>query len=123
MPRIADWLKQLGMSEYAESFADNKIDVSVLPYLTDQDLKEIGVPLGHRRKMLAAIVEFRIATQQRPEPVADIEPKLRETAERRQVTVMFSDLVGSTALSARMDPEDLREIISAYQKCVAETVH
>src|SRR3984885_6647070 len=122
MQQIADWLKMLGMTEYAERFAENKIDVSVLRHLTDQDLKEIGVPLGHRRKMLAAIGEPGGATPASTEPVAGAQPKAQDTAERRQVTVMFSDLVGSTALSARMDPEDLREVISAYQKCVAETV-
>jgi class 3 adenylate cyclase len=121
MQQIADWLEKLGMSEYAQRFAENKIDVSVLPHLTDQDLKDIGVPLGHRRKMLAAISEVAAATATEPK-VVEPEPKPQDTAERRQVTVMFSDLVGSTALSARMDPEDLREIISSYQKCVAETV-
>jgi class 3 adenylate cyclase len=122
MQQIEDWLKQLGMPEYAKRFAENKIDVSVLPYLTDQDLKDIDVPLGHRRKMLAAIAELGTAILSKPGPTLSVEPKLQETAERRQVTVMFSDLVGSTALSARMDPEDLREIISAYQECVAGTV-
>jgi class 3 adenylate cyclase/predicted ATPase len=122
MQQIEDWLKQLGMSEYAERFADNKIDISVLPHLTDQDLKDIDVPLGHRRKMLAAIGELDVATRPKPEPAGSVEPKLQEAAERRQVTVLFSDLVGSTALSTRMDPEDLREVISAYQKCAAETV-
>src|SRR6516162_2120017 len=122
MQQIEDWLKQLGMPEYAERFADNKIDASVLPYLTDQDLKDIDVPLGHRRKMLAAIAELSVATQPKPELAASVELKPQEVAERRQVTVIFSDLVGSTALSARMDPEDMRELISAYQKCVAETV-
>src|ERR1700757_1494891 len=105
MQQIEDWLKQLGMSEYAERFADNKIDISVLPHLTDQDLKDIEVPLGHRRKMLAAIAKLGIATQPKPEPAGSVEAKLQEAAERRQVTVMFSDLVGSTALSASMDPE------------------
>ena len=90
-------------------------------HLTDQDLKDIGVALGHRRRMLAAIREVAAATATEPK-VFEPEPKRQDTAERRQVTVMFSDLVGSTALSARMDPEDLREVISAYQKCVAETV-
>ena len=121
MQQIADWLEKLGMSEYAQRFAENGIDVSVLRYLTDQDLKKIGVLLGHRRKMLAAIPELVGAVQAPPQP-ALTESKPQDTAERRQVTVMFSDLVGSTALSARMDPEDLREVISAYQKCVAETV-
>ena len=121
MQQIADWLKQLGMSEYAERFAESDIDTSVLRDLTDQDLKELGVSLGHRRKMLRAIAELPGAAPTSPQP-AFAEPKPQDTAERRQVTVMFSDLVGSTALSARMDPEDLREVISAYQKCVAETV-
>jgi class 3 adenylate cyclase len=121
MQQIADWLKQLGMSEYAERFVESDIDTSVLRDLTDQDLKELGVSLGHRRKMLRAIAELPGAAPTSPQP-AFTEPKTQDAAERRQITVMFSDLVGSTALSARMDPEDLREVISAYQKCVAETV-
>jgi class 3 adenylate cyclase/tetratricopeptide (TPR) repeat protein len=121
MQQIAEWLEKLGMSEYVQRFAENDIDIAVLRHLTDQDLKEIGVSLGHRQKMLAAISEVAAATATEPK-VFEPEPKPRDTAERRQVTVMFSDLVGSTALSARMDPEDLREVISAYQKCVAETV-
>jgi class 3 adenylate cyclase len=96
--------------------------VSVLRHLTDQYLKDIGVPLGHRRKMLAAISELAGTDRAVPKPIAVAEPKPQNIADRRQVTVMFSDLVGSTALAARMDPEDLREVISAYQKCVAETV-
>ena len=129
MQQIAEWLEKLGMSEYAQCFAENGIDFSALRYLTDQDLKDIGVLLGHRRKMLAAIAEFAgvtpeaaLAPAQASAPPPTAVPLAEATAERRQVTVMFSDLVGSTALSARMDPEDLREVISAYQKCVAETV-
>ena len=122
MQEIADWLKTLGMSEYAQRFAENGIDVSALRHLTDQDLKDIGILLGHRRKMLAAIGELSGAAPAIPQPATGMEPKTQDTAERRQVTVMFSDLVGSTAVSARMDPEDLREVISAYQKCVSETV-
>ena len=122
MQEIADWLEKLGMSEYAKLFAENKINLSALRLLTDQDFKDIGIPLGHRRIMLAAIAQLASASSATPEPAARIEPKPQDTAERRQVTVMFSDLVGSTALSARMDPEDLREVISAYQKCVAATV-
>ena len=121
MQQIADWLEKLDMSEYALRFAENDIDTSVLRHLTDQDLKELGVSLGHRRKMLAAIAELAASVPSSPQPPVN-EPKSQDTAERRQVTVMFADLVGSTALSARMDPEDLREVISAYQKCVAETV-
>ena len=122
MQQIAEWLEKLGMSEYAQRFAENDIDSSVLPHLTDQDLKELGVSLGHRRKLLAAIGELAGAIPAMPAPAAVLESKTQDAAERRQVTVMFSDLVRSTALSARMDPEDLREVIAAYQKCVAGTV-
>lgn len=123
MQGIADWLKQLGLEQYTQRFAENEIDVTVLRHLTDQDLREIGVPLGHRRKILAAIREdIGAPTPVTSEPVSHFEPTSQGSAERRQITVMFSDLVGSTALSARMDPEDLREIISAYQKCVADAV-
>src|SRR5215467_14123252 len=122
MEEIADWLEKLGMSEYTQSFTEHGIDVSVLRDLTDQDLKDIGMPLGHRRKILAAIGELTAIVPATPEFAAGTELGT-DTAERRQVTVMFSDLVGSTALSTRMDPEDLREVISAYQKCVTETVH
>ena len=118
MQQIADWLQKLGMSEYEQCFAENRIDFSVLPDLTDQHLKDLGIALGDRLKMLRAIRELSIAVSAPRQP----EPQPQDTAERRQVTVMFSDLVGSTALSARMDPEDLREVISAYQKCAAETV-
>jgi len=116
---IAAWLGRLGLGQYAQRFADHEIDVSVLPHLTDQDLKDIGIPLGHRRKILVAIGELSAAPEP---PAASRLPKTANVAERRQVTVMFVDLVGSTELSARMDPEDLRDIISTYQKCVTETV-
>ena len=122
MQEIADWLEKLGMSEYARRFAENGISAAALPHLTDQDLKDMGVLLGHRRILLAAIRELAGDSSVAKKTAATGEAKARDTAERRQVTVMFSDLVGSTALSARMDPEDLREIISSYQKCVAETV-
>jgi class 3 adenylate cyclase len=121
MQQIADWLEKLGMSEYAQRFAENRIDFSVLPDLTDQDLEKLGVLLGDRRKILRAIANLETTAKAAPSaigaPVA-VDGSPRDAAERRQVTVMFSDLVGSTALSARMDPE----VISAYQKCVAETV-
>jgi class 3 adenylate cyclase/predicted ATPase len=123
MQQIGQWLNKLGLGQYAQRFAENDIDVSVLPYLTDADLEKIGVSLGHRRKILVAISELAGASPSKQEKLEGlVEPKPQDAAERRQVTVMFSDLVGSTALSARMDPEDLREIISAYQKCVAVTV-
>ena len=127
MQQIAEWLKKLGMSEYAQRFVESDIDIDVLSELTDQDFDRLGVSLGHRRRMLRAIRELGASpiaavTERQVSAPTDQEPAPKDTAERRQVTVMFSDLVGSTALSARMDPEDLREVISAYQKCVAETV-
>ena len=127
MQQVADWLEKLGLGQYAERFAENDISFVILPDLTDQDLEKIGIAsLGHRRLLLRAIAELKIVERGAPTPdnVVSAPPASAkmDTAERRQVTVMFSDLVGSTALSARMDPEDLREVISAYQKCVAETV-
>jgi predicted ATPase/class 3 adenylate cyclase len=121
MQQIADWLEKLGMSEHAQRFAENRIDFSVLPDLTDQHLKDLGIALGDRLKMLRAIRELADAIPASTQPALTA-PRPLDTAERRQVTVIFSDLVGSTALSARMDPEDLREVISAYQKCVVEAV-
>ena len=119
---IVVWLRSLGLEQYEATFRDNAIDDSVLPDLTDQDLEKLGVLLGHRRKLLRAIANLETTTQSAAATPAAVDASPRDTAERRQVTVMFSDLVGSTALSARMDPEDLREVISAYQKCVKDTV-
>src|SRR5215813_3039517 len=124
MQQIADWLKELGMSEYADRFAENRIDLSVLRDLSDQDLKDLGVAaLGDRRRMLRAISELSAAAPP-PGPRAPVisAPAAQDTAERRQLTVMFCDLVGSTALSARLDPEDLRAIIGAYHRCCTELV-
>jgi class 3 adenylate cyclase len=121
---VAGWLRSLGLERYEAAFRENEIGEKVLPSLTTEDLKELGVnALGHRRMLLDAIAALRRDPRApEPEPAPVIDRPAKDTAERRQVTVMFSDLVGSTALSARMDPEDLREIISEYQKCVAETV-
>src|SRR5215470_15836726 len=128
MEPIADWLEKLGLGQYAQPFAENDIDFDILKDLTDQDLEKIGVAsLGHRRKFLRAIANLKGAEQITPAVAVaaapPATPRAADSAERRQVTVMFSDLVGWTALSAQMDPEDLRELISAYQKCVTEAVH
>src|SRR5262245_23139311 len=126
MQQIADWLGTLGLSEYAQRFVENEIDFTILGDLTDQDLDTIGIAsLGRRRKPLRAIPHLETIEKKSAPAVAVAAPAAPlplDIAERRQVTVMFSDLVGSTALSARMDPEDLREVISAYQECVAEIV-
>src|SRR5499425_467970 len=121
---IATWLQGLGLERYVAAFRDNEIDWEVLPRLTSDDLREIGVSaIGHRRKLLDAIAALRAAP---PEPVAPAREERGDAtsveAERRQLTVMFCDLVGSTPLSTRFDPEDLREIVGAYHRCVADTV-
>jgi class 3 adenylate cyclase len=118
---IDGWLRGIGLEKYAQTFRDNAIDVDVLRDLTDEHLRELGLPLGARLKLLRTVAG--LGTGEQTPTFPEIPPAAPRTdAERRQVTVMFSDLVGSTALSARMDPEDLREVISAYQNCVAETV-
>ena len=131
MQRIADWLKTLGMSEYAERFAENRIDFSVLPELTDQHLKDLGIALGDRLKMLRAIRELVDAIpvspqsaltesqdtaerrQPAPIPAAATPPTvslaIQVAGERRYLTVMFCDLVGSTAMSAQLDAEEWRD--------------
>jgi class 3 adenylate cyclase/tetratricopeptide (TPR) repeat protein len=127
---VVVWLRSLGLGKYEAAFRENEIDATVLPSLTHETLKELGVTaVGHRLKLLDAIAALRSDASDKT-PSADAatawstpNPRPEDRAERRQVTVMFSDLVGSTALSARMDPEDLREVISTYQKCVAKTVH
>jgi class 3 adenylate cyclase/tetratricopeptide (TPR) repeat protein len=121
---IDGWLRGIGLAQYAEMFRANDIDIELLGRLTNDDLKELGVAsFGHRKKLLEAIAALAAVPEAAsPIPLTATESKTHDTAERRQVTVMFSDLVGSTALSARMDPEDLRDVISAYQKCVTETV-
>jgi class 3 adenylate cyclase len=115
MQQIADWLEQLGLSEYAQRFADHAIDLSVIRDLTEQDLKDLGVLLGHRRKILRAIAKLDAPA---PVPTAT-ETISRDEAERRHLTVMICDLVGSTALSARLDPEDMRTVIDTYHAACA----
>src|SRR5215472_15842300 len=124
---IAAWLASLGMSAYLDNFAGNDIDIDLLPELTDQDLEKLGVSsLGHRRKILRAIRELSappsVAAPVTPVASAKEGPQPRDAAERRHLTVMFCDLVGSTALSERLDPEDLRAVIGGYHRCCTELV-
>src|ERR1700738_2084081 len=116
---IAAWLQGLGLERYVPAFRDNEIDWAVLPKLTSEDLREIGVAaIGHRRKLLDAIAALGATV-----PTAAVTAAPAPTdAERRQLTVMFCDLVGSTALATRFDPEDLRELIGAYHRAVADAV-
>ena len=117
MKGIAEWLASIGLSEYAQRFADNGIDLLVIRDLTEQDLKDLGVLLGHRRRILRAIAELDGAAPAPTETAT--EPALRDEPERRHLTVMICDLVGSTALSARLDPEDMRAVIDAYHAACA----
>ena len=117
MKGIAEWLASIGLGEYAQRFAENAIDLSVVRDLTERDLKDLGVLLGHRRKILRALLELEGAA---PAPTGTAaEPVLRDKAERRHLTVMICDLVGSTALSGRLDPEDMRAVIDAYHAACA----
>ncbi len=126
---IGGWLRGLGLGQYEAAFRENEIEADVLSDLTELDLEKLGLPLGHRKRLLKAIANLT-ADSAAPSSLAPRLPATPSTrqpppetvGERRQVTVMFADLVGSTALAGRMDPEDLRDVISAYQKCVTETV-
>jgi class 3 adenylate cyclase len=119
---VAEWLRGLGLEQYAAQFHGNDIDGAVLPDLTAEDLIGLGVgSIGHRRKLLAAIAALRDRGA-RPTPAAEATPSSTAGAERRQLTIMFCDLVGSTALATRLDPEDLREIIAAYHRRVSEVL-
>ena len=112
MKGIAEWLASIGLSEYAQRFADHAIDLSVVRDLTEQDLKDLGVLLGHRRKILRAIAELDGLASAPAGAVSGLPP--HDAAERRHLTVMICDLVGSTALSARLDPEDMNDVMDAY---------
>jgi class 3 adenylate cyclase len=120
---VTEWLRGLGLQQYVPAFLDNDIDGEVLCGLTADDLRELGVAsIGHRRRLLDAIarlVDGQPSAEASPAPSAAV---VSSEAERRQLTVMFCDLVGSTGLSARLDPEDLREVIAAYHRAVADVV-
>jgi class 3 adenylate cyclase/tetratricopeptide (TPR) repeat protein len=120
------WLRRIGLEQYGRTFRENGIDFSVLPDLTDQDLEKLGVLLGHRRKVLRAIADLEPIEKSAPAIAAaattTAAPRLLDNAERRQLTIMFCDLVGSTALSTRLDPEDMREIVGAYHRGCADLI-
>jgi len=117
MADLSDWLQEIGLEQYARVFAENDIDLEVLPELSDQDLKELGLSLGHRRRLLRAL-----ALRAGPAPEPPQAAAMPTPAERRQLSVLFCDLVGSTELAARLDPEDLREVMQAYQDCCAAVI-
>src|SRR3954451_10722083 len=129
---VGDFLRELGLQHYEAAFRANRIDIQVLPKLTAEDLKDLGVTMvGDRRLLLEAIAALREPTAPTGTAQADAandgskqstQAPLTAEAERRPLSVMFCDLIGSTALSARLDPEDLREVIRSYQACVATTI-
>jgi class 3 adenylate cyclase len=119
---IGAWLRGLGLGQYEAAFRESEIDADVLPELTETDLEKLGLPLGPRKRILKAIANLGGAEKALGEGSLSAPPPAGDGAERRQLTVMFCDLVGSTALSARLDPEDLREIIGAYHRCCANMV-
>jgi class 3 adenylate cyclase/predicted ATPase len=120
---VAEWLCGLGLEQYAPAFRDNDIDGEILRRLTGEDLRELGVTsIGHRRRLLDAISALGAVLADVASTAASLDVPAQAEAERRQLTVMFCDLVGSTALSARFDPEDLREVIAAYHRAVAEII-
>ncbi len=128
MRDVAHWLDQLGLGIYTAVFSENDIDEEVVPELTDQDLKELGISLGHRKKLLKAIAALRengAPEDATPEPtVAPGATPVTPTseAERRHLTVMFCDLVGSTTLAERLDPEEFRDVIRGYQDVCAGVI-
>jgi class 3 adenylate cyclase len=119
---LRPWLQRIGLEQLVDTFAANDIDLDVLPELSDEDLKELGLSLGHRRRLLRAIAEL---PSERLHPAAQTAgpsgDAVRE-AERRQLTVLFCDLVGSTELSGRHDPEDLHELLRRYHDAMTAVV-
>jgi hypothetical protein len=140
MQQIADWLEKLGLGQYAQRFAENDIDFRVLPDLTDQDLRELGLSMGHRRRLLRAISELSntptsrspIVIKSTPPPISASEPSpsgvviaapvAEAIGERRHVTVMFCDLVDSTGIAAKLDAEEWRDLVGAYLDAASAAV-
>src|ERR1700722_16317581 len=119
---VGDWLRGVGLGQYETLFRQNDIDDEVLRELTDSDLEKIGVSFGHRKRLLKAIAILG-PTETAAKPTAPAPPRgSPDAAERRQLTVMFCDLFGSTAMSTRLDPEDMREVIRAYQDACSGAV-
>src|SRR5260221_2565763 len=120
---VAAWLQSLGLERYEQAFRENRIETDVLPSLTVEDLKDLGVTLvGDRRRLLDAIAALGAAVPAAAVTSASRDVPAQSDAERRQLTLMLFDLVASTALSTRFDPEDLRELIGDYHRAVADTV-
>jgi class 3 adenylate cyclase len=123
---IADWLKKIGLEKYAAVFEENEITVDVLPHLTAADIDALGLPIGPRRRLTVELLTLGGAATATAAPVSSAGPRAEQPptggAERRQLTVMFCDLVGSTALAEKLDPEELRELIQSYRRACSEVV-
>ena len=115
MSSVAEWLETVGLPQYAELFESQRIELDVVPQLSDADLRELGIPLGDRKRLLAAILSLVEATSETPVQTGP-------TAERRQMTVVFCDLIGSTELASRLDPEDLAAAMTSYHDCCKEVI-
>src|SRR3954447_15644602 len=132
MTPFGKWLAEIGFGKYEDVFAANKIDFDIIHQMTDADLRELDLALGDRKRLLQAIARLNRQSATEVVTSASVPAKagaeslsgaaVSHTAERRPLSVMFCDLIGSTALSTRLDPEDLREVIRSYQTCVASTI-
>ena len=124
MPSISDWLGAQNLSQYADVFAENDIDLEILPNLSEQDLERLGMSMGHRKKLLKAISEGASFAAAAPSAALEISKGSQSDGEgeRRQLTVMFCDLVNSTAMSERLDPEEMREVIRGYQRSTTSVI-
>jgi class 3 adenylate cyclase len=121
MPDTASWLARLGLTKYIDAFTKNEVDLDALRHLSDDDLKELGLPIGPRRKVLAAVATLKDSDLSLTRSgAAPAQPRIE--AERRQLTVMFVDLVGSTELSQRLDPEEMRDVIGAYHGTISTAI-
>src|SRR6516162_3091536 len=122
---VGSWLRDLGLGRYERAFIENEIDIDVLPELTENDLEKLGISLGHRKRIIKAIKAMLAGSHTAAssntigEGAQSAQPRMDAVAERRHLTVMICDLVGSTALSARLDPEDMRAVIDAYHAACA----
>ena len=119
---VGDWLRSLGLGQYEALFRENEIDAEVLPELTEADLEKIGVPLGHRKRLLKAMANLGAAEAPAKPPIPPPTASSRDVAERRPITVMFCDLVGSTSLAAKLDPEDWRNLVGSYLDAASAAV-
>jgi hypothetical protein len=122
MTDLQRWLEKIGLAQYADLFAKNDVDWGILPELNEHDLEKLGVSMGHRKRLIKAISHAFFNSLQAPTAPAESGSAPTATAERRHLTVFMCDLVGSTSLSTRLDPEDLRRILLEFQRSCADAI-